>query len=122
MPPRFSALVIWIPRVAGIAVTLFAALFALDAFDGRSLVKVLPDFLIHLIPAVLVALAVAIAWRFPWVGAVAFSGLAISYALMARNRPDWILVISGPLAVTAALFALGAMLDELESPGPRAAH
>lgn len=100
--------VVWAPRVFGIAVSLFLALFALDSFDGGPLTETIPGFLMHLIPAAIVAAVVAAGWRHPWIGAAGFGALAIAYAAMVPSRPDWILLISGPLAVTALLSALGA--------------
>ena len=101
---KTSAAVLWTPRLAGIAMALFLSLFALDAFDGRPFLTALPGFLIHLIPAGLVLAAVALAWRLPLAGAVAFTGLAVAYAITARWRLGWIAVIGGPLIVVAALF------------------
>ncbi len=100
--------VIWAPRVFGVAVSLFLALFALDSFDGGPLTETIPGFLMHLIPAAIVAAVVAAGWRRPWIGAAGFGALAIAYAVMVPSRLDWILAIAGPLAVTALLFALGA--------------
>ena len=116
MSPHVRLLITWGPRVIGVAVTGFAALFALDAFDGRPIVEVLPGFAMHLIPAALVGLVVAVAWRFPWVGALAFAGLAVTYAAMVPRRPDWILIISGPLLLTAVLFALSAVFGRSGKP------
>lgn len=101
-----ATLLLWSPRVAGILVACFLGLFALDAFEHQSVVAALPDFAIHLIPSLLVLAAVAIAWKFEWVGAVAFLGLAIAYAVMVRQRLDWIAVVSGPLAVVGALYLI----------------
>lgn len=109
MSPQIRAFVIWAPRVVGVAMCLFLALFALDAFDGRPLTQTLPDFVIHLAPAAMVAVVVAAAWRYPWIGAVAFVALAIGYAAMVPTHPDWILIISGPLALIAALFVMSAL-------------
>jgi hypothetical protein len=122
MSPRVRALLIWGPRLLGVALSGFLALFALDAFDGRPILEVLPGFAIHLIPAVLVAVVVAIAWRFPWVGAVLFAGLAVAYAASMPSRPDWILVISGPLLLTGVLFALGGRFAKHGPPQHGAAH
>ena len=45
-------LFIWGPRVLGIAVAAFLALFALDAFEeGRPVIQSLAAFAIHLLPA-----------------------------------------------------------------------
>lgn len=95
---------LWAPRVAGIAMSLFLASFALDAFNGKPLARALPEFGVHLAPALLVIGVVALAWRDPLVGAVGFGLLALAYAVIVRSRLDWIAVIAGPLAVVAVLF------------------
>jgi hypothetical protein len=98
-------LLLWAPRIAGLLVAAFLALFALDAFNETgSFVGALPAFAIHLIPSLLVLMVVAIAWRFEWIGAIAFIALAVLYAVMARGRLDWIAVISGPLVLVGVLF------------------
>jgi hypothetical protein len=98
--------IVWSPRIAGLVMSGFLALFALDAFDGRPLSVTLPGFAIHLIPACLVLAAVAIAWRFPLAGAVAFTLLALAYAITVRWRIGWIAVIGAPLVVIAALLVV----------------
>ena len=85
-------------------------MFALDAF-AEPLPEALLSFVIHLIPAAIVGLVVAIAWKYPWAGATGFGALALVYAAMAQKRPDWILAISGPLAVLAVLFAISAAIN-----------
>ena len=95
---------LWGPRIAGIVVAAFVALFAMDAFNGRPVVSALPDFAIHLIPSLLVLAVVAVGWRYQWFAAIAFIGLAALYALAARQRLDWIVVISTPLLVVGLLF------------------
>jgi hypothetical protein len=99
-----QTLLFWTPRIAGIFVAGFLALFALDAFNGHSFVSALPEVAIHLIPSLLVLMVVAIAWRFEWIGAMAFVGLAALYAATARGRLDWIAIVSGPLVVVGLLF------------------
>jgi len=111
MSPHVRAFVIWAPRLVGLAAAVFMALFALDAFNGKPLSEALPDFVIHLVPAAIVGLAVVIAWRYPLAGAIGFGGLAIGYALMVPNRPDWILSISGPLALVAVMFAISGAIS-----------
>jgi hypothetical protein len=106
MDKTSATLLLWAPRVAGVLVAGSLGLFALDAFDGRAFLAALPAFAIHLIPSFLVLAAVAIAWKFEWVGAIAFLGLAFAYAVMVRWRLDWIAAISGPLVVVAALFLI----------------
>jgi len=116
MSSHLNGLLTWAPRLVGIAVCLFLAMFALDAFDGGPLTETLPAFAIHLLPAAIVGVVVAVAWRIPWVGAAGFGLAAIAYAASVPARPDWILAISGPLGLTAVLFALSA------SRGARGRH
>jgi hypothetical protein len=106
MSTTSSPLLLWTPRILGILVSAFIGLFALDAFSHTaSFFEALPDFLIHLIPALVLLTLVGAAWRWKWIGAVAFIGLAAAYALtMARGRLDWMLVISGPLLVVGVLY------------------
>ena len=99
-----TTVVVWAPRLAAIAMSLFLALFALDAFTGKSFASGLADFAIHLAPALLTLAVALLSWRYPLVGAVAFGLLAVGYAMMVRGRLDWILVIGGPLALVAVLF------------------
>ena len=98
-------LLLWSPRILGIAASVFVGLFALDAFgQGRTFLESLPGFLIHLIPAALLLAIVLLSWHREWLGGVAFLSLALAYALMVRWRMDWVAAISGPLVVVGVLF------------------
>jgi hypothetical protein len=99
-----KTLLLWGPRIAGLIVAGFLALFALDAFNERSFVAALPAFAIHLIPSLLVLTVVTVAWKFEWIGAIGFIGLAVLYAVRVKGRLDWIIVISGPMALVGVLF------------------
>jgi hypothetical protein len=106
--------------VLGILVSAFLGMFALDAFtEGKTFFQALPDFAIHLAPAVLLLAIVAASWRWEWVGGVAFVALALVYVAMVPGRPDWILVISGPLLIVGTLFLWSWFLHE-ELRAPRA--
>jgi hypothetical protein len=104
MTKSSQTLLFWAPRVGGLLVAAFLALFALDAFNENSLGAALAAFAIHLLPSLLVLAVVAIAWQFEWIGAIAFLGLAVLYAMMVRGRMDWVIAISGPLALVGVLF------------------
>lgn len=104
MTSKLEGLVWWGPRISGILVAAFLAVFALDAFDRRSVLEALPAFAIHLIPAFLVLGVVAIAWRFEWIGAAGFIALAAIYGVMVHWRGDWVAAISAPLFVVGVLF------------------
>jgi hypothetical protein len=114
MVPHPRSWFTWTARLAGLAVSLFLALFALDAFDERTFWQALPAFALHLVPAAVVGALAAAAWRHPWVGAAGFATLAIAYAWISP-RLDWIVVISGPLALVAVLFALSALTERVGS-------
>jgi len=106
METTSARLLLWVPRVLGVLVSVFIGMFALDAFSGgKPFLQALPDFMIHLVPAVILLALVSASFRRPWIGAAAFTGLAILYAVtMSRGRLDWMLTISGPLLLVGALF------------------
>src|SRR5205814_9351575 len=110
---KSAALLLWAPRFAGLAIAVFLALFALDAFDGRPFFVALSGVLMHLLPALLVLAAVALAWRFPLAGGVAFAGLALASAIGGRGGPGLIAVIGPPL------LRLGALVVVLRRPHQR---
>ena len=106
MRPTSTQLLVWAPRLLGLAVCLFLGLFALDAFDERqNLARSLPDFAIHLLPVLVLVTIVLLSWRRPWIGGTVFIAVAVLYATtLARGRLDWIAVIAGPLFVVGLLF------------------
>jgi hypothetical protein len=98
-------LLLWSPRVLGILVSLFIGMFALDAFSqGKALLAALPDAIVHLIPALVLLAVVLASFQRQWIGAVAFIGLAVVYAVSVKGRLDWVLTISGPLLAVGLLF------------------
>ncbi len=96
----------WAPRAIGIGFAVFLSLFALDVFGkGYGFWKIVPALAIHLVPVYIVVAVLAIAWRWEWIGAVAFAGLAAWYATDVWHRhPDWVITIAGPLVILAVLF------------------
>lgn len=94
-------LLMWAPRILGIGMALFLALFALDALGPG---KPWLGFVIHLLPTFVVLAVVAASWHRGWIGGIAFIALAVFYATQVPDRPDWILVIAGPLVVVGILF------------------
>jgi hypothetical protein len=105
MTRRADAALLWGPRLLGILMSLFLALFALDAFsEGKPLAQSLAAFAVHLIPALALLVIVALAWRWEWIGGVTFIVLAGAYVLSVNGRLDWSLVIAGPLFVIGAFF------------------
>ncbi|MFY9343850.1 MAG: hypothetical protein WAT39_15275 [Planctomycetota bacterium] len=86
---------------------LFLGLFAFDAFEGDAGIgRKVVDFAIHLTPTWLCLAGVVLAWRREWLGGPYFAALAVAYAVWAWGHPSWILLISGPLVLIAALHLL----------------
>jgi hypothetical protein len=101
-----SALTMWSPRILALMMVAFVSLLAFDTFsEERAFGQALFAFVIHLAPAVVIVAIVVVAWRWEWIGAVAFLGLAGAYATVARDRLDWMVIISGPLAMIGLLYA-----------------
>lgn len=107
MGNRLKACIFWTPRVLGILFAGYISLFALDVFSaGYGFWETVAAFLIHMIPTGLILAALAVAWRWEWVGTVLFAGLGLAYAVMVWGHFDWILFISGPAFLAAGLFLL----------------
>lgn len=106
MTTTSNRLLLWSPRILGVLVSLFIGMFALDAFSpGQPWSRALPDFIAHLVPALVLFAVVIASFRRQWLGAVVFIGLAVFYAAaMSKGRIDWMLSISGPLLVVGGLF------------------
>ncbi len=84
---------------------VFLGLFALDAFSENASGKAVLVFAIHLIPALVLLVLVAVSWRREWLGGISFVALGAAYAAtVGRSHPDWVLVISGPLFAVGALY------------------
>jgi hypothetical protein len=105
MTSRSGKLLQWAPRVLGVLVCAFLGLFSLDALGGgKTFGQASIDLGIHLIPVLLLLAVVLLAWRWEWVGALVFTGIAVPYAWAARMHPSWILVIAGPLLLVGILY------------------
>lgn len=99
--------VFWLPRILCILFALFISLFALDVFgEGYGFWETIVALLIHLIPTAMVLVALAIAWRWEWIGAILFVALGVWYVIMAWGKFEWTtyLLIAGPLYLIGALF------------------
>ncbi|NOY05365.1 MAG: hypothetical protein GXO82_01825, partial [Chlorobi bacterium] len=85
----------------------FLGLFSFDVFnEGYGFWEAVLALLIHMIPAGVVLVVLAIAWRREWIGGILFLVLAATYPLFFRGNFHWtaLLVISGPAALTGVLF------------------
>lgn len=106
----------WSPRILCIICILFVSLFALDAFGhGKPFGQQMLDFAMHMIPSVVLALILAIAWKWEYIGGIIFVliGLGLSPFVFIHNynmnQSVWlslsiILMITIPFAVVGILF------------------
>jgi hypothetical protein len=109
MNDKIKQVIFWSPRILGILFAVFISLFALDVFsEGYGFWETILALLIHLVPTYLVILALIIAWRWEWVGAILFIALGVFYLILSWGQFPWVtyLVISGPLFLVGILFML----------------
>jgi len=109
MKQQTKQFLFWSPRVLTILFALFLSLFALDVFEeGYGFWGTVLALIMHLIPTWIVLIVLALSWRWEWIGAVLFVGLALTYVYFAvgRGHPEWTAFISGPLLLIAGLFLL----------------
>jgi len=105
----FAPFASWVPRVLTLCFACFLALFAVDVVgDGLGVWQTLGVVALHLIPAAIVLVVLAVAWHRELAGAIAYFTLALGYLLVAGGRVHWsaIAVISGSLALLGTLFLI----------------
>ena len=99
----------WTPRFAGILFILFISLFALDIFDEQlGFWGTIVGLFMHLIPSILLTIALIIAWKWEWVGAVLFIGWVAWYVVSVRGQ-DWVAyaIVAGLPAMIGLFFLAG---------------
>jgi hypothetical protein len=113
MNPVLKKILLWLPRVLGILFVLFTSLFSFDVFDmGLSLWESILALFMHLlVPTLLLAVVVAFAWRWEWVGTLGFGlwGLYYPFAFKGFDLIAYILISGIPLLI-AVLYLVGWIL------------
>ena len=107
MKKSVKRVVFWMPRILCILFAVFVSLFALDVFaEDYDFWETIVALLMHLVPTGTILVALAIAWRWEWIGAILFAALGVWYVVMAWGRFEWIVyvLIAGPLFLIGALF------------------
>lgn len=110
---RLAKWLYWSPRICCIILVAFMSLFALDVFqEGYTLGEMLLAFLMHMLPMIALAVVLAIAWRWTWVGAIIFGVAALLLSISALSSGiqgfGTILIIGAPLLMIALLFGANA--------------
>jgi hypothetical protein len=109
MNKTLKGLLLWTPRLLSILLIAFLALFSLDVFGtGAGFWATLAGFLIHNLPAIALIILLILAWRWEWVGALAFLGFGTWYLVAVRGQ-DVIayLLLAGVPMLIGVLFLLG---------------
>ncbi|HTY39879.1 MAG TPA: hypothetical protein VMC43_02210 [Candidatus Paceibacterota bacterium] len=84
---KFRKIIHWLPRLLGIGLALFTAIFALDVFDGqKSPAEIALALSIHLIPTFLVLIATGLGWHRSWLGGFFFVCLGAAYPFYFEGR------------------------------------
>jgi hypothetical protein len=92
----------WTPRMLTVLFILLLSLLSLDVFGvGYSFGETLIALFMHMIPTFLVVIALVLAWRRAWLGAMLFGVLTV-VALMFFGFESWIIALI--LLVIALLF------------------
>ncbi len=111
-----AKLLFWAPRLLSILFIAFLSLFALDVFDEHlAFLPTASALLIHLLPSLLLAIALVLTWRREWIGSLLYAAAGLLYvvwvATVSRSVPvsarlTWVLIIAGPAFLIAYLFLL----------------
>ena len=109
----------WAPRILCIAAILFVSIFAFDAFrPGLSVWQQIGSFIMHLAPSFILAIILAIAWKWELAGGILFTtiGIVMSFSIynLNHNRNQFTVeqsitnavIICLPFVVAGVLFIL----------------
>ena len=108
-PVKTGRLLYWTPRILAILMAAFISIFALDVFEeGKSIGEIALALLIHLVPTMILVIALVVAWKRERVGGWLFLFLGVAMAAVSRLEWAALVMISLPLVVTGALFLLQA--------------
>ncbi len=109
MAKPWKGLLLWTPRLLGILFILFLSMFALDIFgQGYSFWETVVGLFMHLLPSLALIVGIILAWRWEWVGALAFIGWGVFYIARTSNFPlsVYILLVGIPCLI-GLLFLVG---------------
>ena len=105
----------WLARVLAIVGILFISAFALDVFDPEMPWRTLAAALfMHLLPSLVLAAILLIAWQFAWIGGLLFLLTGLTPFVFLSN-PAWVnLMLGGPFLLAGLLFLAAHRLRKRE--------
>jgi hypothetical protein len=109
MKARARRFLFWSPRILCLLFAAFISIFALDVFDGHhGFWQTALALGMHLIPTFVLLAALALCWRWEWIGAILFPALGVLHLVAMRGRFPWstYAIIDGPLLLLGVLFLL----------------
>jgi hypothetical protein len=99
-----------LPRILAIAMALFLAVFALDVWEEHTTMIARAEALfIHLLPSILIVLALFLSWKKPRWGAIIFTFLGALYLFNEWGHWRAIGLLAAPLFVIGILFWVASM-------------
>jgi hypothetical protein len=99
-----------LPRTLAIAMALFLAVFALDVWeDHKTMLARAEALFIHLLPSLLIVLALLVSWKKPRWGAIIYTVLGGLYLFNEWGHWRAIGFIAGPLFLIGILFWVASM-------------
>ncbi len=105
---RLSRFLYYTPRISGILMILFVALFALDVFGGNEPIwEQILGFIIHAAPSIILAILMIFAWRKPVIGFIVYGLAAIGFLFFvfdSKFGPSNFMMFVAPLALISGLF------------------
>jgi len=121
MTMRAGGFLRWAGRILALLYAVFLSSFALDVFDeNRRPLETLMALGMHLLPTLVVLLALLLAWRRERLGAIVFAALALAYLGLTWGRFPWVtyVMMSGPLLLISILLLLSWWRSRSESGEP----
>jgi len=115
--PVQAHLFAWIARILAILYVIFISLFALDVFQpGIPLGELLIGLFMHLIPSLVIAAVIWIAWKNPLVGGILFiaTGLGFSFFFHTESWSTFAIIAAPPILI-GLIFLIESALSRQKS-------
>jgi hypothetical protein len=112
MERKLPQLLHWVPRILGSLLVCFIGMFAMDVFgEGFGFWNTTLALVMHLIPALIAAAVLAVAWRWETTGGLLYLAGALTHAVLmgARLPASAVLIIAGPVALIGLMFIADAV-------------